>query len=146
MTSRSGKAAVSSSIVGAEANAVQAQKRPLSSMSPTIVLRDGKPVLVVGAAGGPTIITQVLLAVIRTVDFGLPPKEAIGAPRFHQQWKPDVLRIERAVPESIRAELQQRGHQLNVVGEMGVSQAVGTDGMGFRGAHDPRVTGKAAGL
>jgi gamma-glutamyltranspeptidase / glutathione hydrolase len=133
-------------LVGAEANAVQAQKRPLSSMSPTIVLRDGKPVLVVGAAGGPTIITQVLLAIIRTVDFGLPPKEAIGAPRFHQQWKPDVLRIERAVPESIRAELQRRGHQLNVVGEMGVSQAVGTDGMGFRGAHDPRVAGKAGGF
>jgi gamma-glutamyltranspeptidase / glutathione hydrolase len=133
-------------LVGAEANAVQPGKRPLSSMSPTIVLRDGKPVLVVGAAGGPTIITQVLLAIIRTVDFGLPPKEAIGAPRFHQQWKPDTLRIERSVPESIRAELRRRGHQLNVVGEMGVSQAVGVTDQGFQGAHDPRVAGKAGGF
>jgi gamma-glutamyltranspeptidase / glutathione hydrolase len=133
-------------LVGAEANAMQPGKRPLSSMSPTIVLRDGKPVLVVGAAGGPTIITQVLLAIVRTVDFGLPPKEAIGAPRFHQQWKPDTLRIERSVPESIRAELQRRGHQLNVVGEMGVSQAVGVNDQGFQGAHDPRVAGKADGF
>jgi gamma-glutamyltranspeptidase/glutathione hydrolase len=132
-------------LVGAEANAVEPGKRPLSSMSPTIVLKDGKPVLVVGAAGGPTIITQVLLAIVRTVDFGLPPAEAIGRPRFHQQWKPDNLRIERSVPAAVREELQRRGHQLNVVSEIGVSQAIGREGEAFTGAHDPRVSGKAAG-
>ena len=133
-------------LVGAEANAVEPRKRPLSSMSPTIVLKDGKPILVVGAAGGPTIITQVLLAIVRTIDFDLPPAEAIGRPRFHQQWKPDALRIERTVPESIRGELRRRGHELNVVDEIGVSQIIGTSSSGFRSAHDPRVDGKAAGF
>ena len=133
-------------LVGAEANAVEPGKRPLSSMSPTIVLKDGKPVLVVGAAGGPTIITQVLLAVIRTVDFGMPPAEAISRPRFHQQWRPDNLRIERSVPAAAREELQRRGHQLTVVSEIGVSQAVGRSTEGFTGAHDPRVDGKAGGF
>jgi gamma-glutamyltranspeptidase/glutathione hydrolase len=134
-------------LVGAEANAVHAGKRPLSSMSPTIVLKDGKPILVVGAAGGPTIISQAVLAIIRTVDFGLPPGEAIGRPRFHHQWKPDSLRIERAVPAAVREELKKRGHTLSIVEEIGVSQAVAVDAAGaFSGASDPRVSGKAGGF
>lgn len=136
-------------LVGAEANAIAPGKRPLSSMSPTIVLKDGKPILSVGAAGGPTIITQTLLAILHVVDFGRDPAEALAQPRFHQQWSPDELRIETTFPDAVRRELERRGHKLKELNSMGACQAVGRakDGKSFIGAHDPRVTdGKAAGL
>jgi gamma-glutamyltranspeptidase / glutathione hydrolase len=136
-------------LVGAEANAVAPGKRPLSSMSPTIVLKDGRPILSVGAAGGPTIITQTLLAIIHTIDFGRDPAEALAQPRFHQQWSPDELRIEKTFPDAVRRELERRGHTLKELNSMGACQAVGRakDGKSFLGAHDPRVTdGKAAGF
>jgi len=136
-------------LVGAEANAVAPGKRPLSSMSPTIVLRDGKPILSVGAAGGPTIITQTLLAIIHTIEFGRDPAEALAQPRFHQQWSPDELRIEKTFPDAVRRELERRGHTLKELASMGACQAVGRakDGKSFLGAHDPRVVeGKAAGF
>lgn len=135
-------------LVGAEANAVAPGKRPLSSMSPTIVLRNGQPILSVGAAGGPTIITQTLLAIIHTVDFGRDPADALAQPRFHQQWSPDELRIEKKFPADLRRELERRGHKLKELDSIGACQAVGLarDGKTFLGAHDPRVTdGKAAG-
>jgi gamma-glutamyltranspeptidase / glutathione hydrolase len=135
-------------LVGAEANAVAPGKRPLSSMSPTIVLKDGQPVMSVGAAGGPTIISQTLLAIIDVIDFGMTVEEALAQPRFHHQWKPDVLRVEMSVPLDVRRELERRGHKLEVVDEMGVTQAVGYNSkiQKFQGAHDPRVEGKAAGF
>ncbi|NDD39189.1 MAG: gamma-glutamyltransferase, partial [Verrucomicrobia bacterium] len=136
-------------LVGAEANAVAPGKRPLSSMSPTIVLKNGKPILSVGAAGGPTIITQTLLAIIHTVDFGRDPADALAQPRFHQQWSPDELRIEKKFSTEVRRELERRGHKLNELNSMGACQAVGLarDGKTFLGAHDPRVSdGKAAGF
>ena len=135
-------------LVGAEANAVAPGKRPLSSMSPTLVLRNGQPILSVGAAGGPTIITQTLLAIIHVVDFGRDPAEALAQPRFHQQWSPDELRIEKTFPAELRRELERRGHKLKELDSIGACQAVGRskDGKSFLGAHDPRVTdGKAAG-
>ncbi len=133
-------------LVGAEANAVAPGKRPLSSMSPTIVLRDGKPVFTVGAAGGPTIITQAVLAIVRFVDFGLTPQAALAGPRFHQQWRPDALRIEKSVPEATREELKRRGHELNVLESMGAAQAISFGTEGFQGSSDPRGHGKAAGF
>ena len=135
-------------LVGAEANAVAPGKRPLSSMSPTLVLRNGQPILSVGAAGGPTIITQTLLAIIHVVDFGRDPAEALAQPRFHQQWSPDELRIEKKFSVELRRELERRGHTLKELDSIGACQAVGRtkDGKAFLGAHDPRVTdGKAAG-
>ena len=81
-------------LIGAEANAVAPGKRPLSSMSPTIVLRGDQPVLAVGAAGGPTIISQTLLAIVNVLDFGMDLPAALAAPRFHHQWSPDELKIE----------------------------------------------------
>jgi gamma-glutamyltranspeptidase/glutathione hydrolase len=134
-------------LVGNEANAVAPGKRPLSSMSPTIVFKDGKPVLAVGAAGGPTIISQTLLTIIHTIDFGLDPEAALKQPRFHQQWSPDELRIEKAVSEEVRKELERRGHKLKVLNSFGACQAIGraSEG-GFTGAADPRLKGKAAGL
>lgn len=134
-------------LLGGEANAVAPGKRPLSSMSPTIVQKDGQPVLVIGAAGGPTIISQVVLGVVRTLDFGLSPQQALAAPRFHHQWQPDVLRIENAVPAETRAALEKLGHKLQLTGQIGVTQAVTRRADGsFSGAADPRAGGTAAGF
>jgi len=132
-------------LVGAEANAVEAGKRPLSSMSPTIVLKDGQPVFAAGAAGGPTIISQTLLAVIQFVDFGRMPTEALEQPRFHHQWKPDRLRIERGFGGEVLDALRAKGHELEVVDEFGACQAIGRDAGGaLVGARDPRVRASAA--
>lgn len=132
-------------LVGAEANAVAPGKRPLSSMSPTIVLKDGKPIFSVGAAGGPTIISQTLLAIMNVIDFGMDIERALMQPRFHQQWKPDELRIEVSVAADVRAGLEKRGHKLNVVDSMGAAQAVGAGKGKFVGVADPRGEGRAAG-
>ncbi len=96
-------------LVGTGQNAVAPKKRPLSSMSPTLVLRDGKPLLVVGASGGPTIITGTLLAIIRTIDWGLEPEQAVGLPRIHHQWVPNKLFAEAPDPQR-DAVLTRRGH------------------------------------
>jgi gamma-glutamyltranspeptidase/glutathione hydrolase len=131
-------------LVGAEANAIEARKRPLSSMSPTLVLRDGQPILSVGAAGGPTIISQTLLAILRTIDFKKSPQEALAAPRLHHQWKPDELHVERSWGEAVIAELRRRGHRVAVDASLGAAQAVGRDAQGhWSAAADPRGEGAA---
>jgi len=132
-------------LVGAEANAVAPGKRPLSSMSPTIVLKDGRPVLSVGAAGGPTIISQTVLAIVCVVDFGMDLQTALAQPRFHHQWKPDELLVEERIAEDVVAELQRRGHHIKRIDAIGATQAVATDSrsQGLVGAHDPRVKGSA---
>lgn len=128
-------------LVGAEANAVASGKRPLSSMSPTIVLKDGEPILTLGAAGGPTIITQVVQAITWHLDFGLPLPEAVAASRIHHQWRPDELRVEESIPEPIVEELVRMGHNVKRVEPMGRLQAVATlpHGRGFVIVRDPRV-------
>jgi gamma-glutamyltranspeptidase/glutathione hydrolase len=135
-------------LVGAEANAVAPGKRPLSSMSPTIVLKDGKPIFSVGAAGGPTIISQALLAILCTIDFGLPPGEALAQPRFHHQWQPDELRLEKTVPASVRDTLAKRGHKVKVVETIGAVQAIAAGGKSgtLIGTPDPRGEGQAEGF
>ena len=135
-------------LVGGEANAVAPGKRPLSSMSPTLVLKAGQPILAVGAAGGPTIISQTLLAIIDTVDFGLPLDQALAQPRFHHQWQPDELRMERKVNAEVVRELERRGHQVKLVEALGATQAVGRERGGDKltGASDPRGEGRAAGF
>jgi len=135
-------------LVGAAANAVAPGKRPLSSMSPTIVLREGRPILSVGAAGGPTIISQTLLAIINVIDFGMPVEAALAQPRFHHQWKPDEMKIEKRAGQQVWRELEKRGHKLAPVDSLGAAQAIGFDALTkvFFGAHDPRVEGKAQGF
>jgi gamma-glutamyltranspeptidase/glutathione hydrolase len=134
-------------LVGAEANAVGPGKRPLSSMSPTIVLKDDQPILALGAAGGPTIISQVVLALVNMLDLGQPPEVAIAQPRFHHQWSPDELAVEKAMASGLQSALEERGHQLKVKSIIGVTQIVGRtrDGKEFVGVADPRVSGRAAG-
>lgn len=132
-------------LVGGEANAIAPGKRPLSSMSPTLVTRDGRVVLAVGASGGPTIISQTLLGLVRSLDYGMSPEEALRLPRFHHQWSPDRVRIEEGYPEAVREALRRRGHDVEVVERFGACQIIGVDeGGGFVGASDPRVPGRAA--
>ncbi|UTA46415.1 gamma-glutamyltransferase [Simiduia sp. 21SJ11W-1] len=111
-------------LVGTEANSVQPGKRPLSSMAPTIVLKDGKPVMTVGAAGGPTIITQVVQAIINHLDLNLPLEEALAKSRIHQQWRPDMLFVEANMPAGTRQILVNKGHKLRELGPYGSTQAI----------------------
>ena len=135
-------------LLGAEANAVAPGKRPLSSMSPTIVLRDGQPVLTIGAAGGPRIITQVLLGIVHHLDVGMPIEKALAISRFHHQWAPDRLYVERTMGRDLVAELKALGHRVETRTSVGISQAISYDAAQkqFSGVHDPRIRGKAAGF
>lgn len=134
-------------LVGGEANCVAPGKRPLSSMSPTIVLdADGAPVMSIGAAGGPTIITQVLLGLLHSLDHGMPPAEALAQPRFHHQWKPDRVRLEEDAGDGLAATLQALGHDVRAEKAFGACQIIQRRrGESFDGASDPRVPGLAAG-
>ena len=132
-------------LIGAEANAVAPGKRPLSSMSPTLVLKNGKPLLAVGAAGGPTIISQTLLTIVYMIDFGMPLDAALKTTRFHHQWVPDELRIERRAGTNVIAGLKKLGHKVVAVDSLGAAQAVASQGTTFVAEHDPRVEGKALG-
>src|SRR5262249_33431872 len=132
-------------LVGADANAVAPGKRPLSSMSPTIVLKDGKPVIALGASGGPKIISAVLMELVGMLDLGKAPEQAVAAPRIHQQWSPNELMIEQSLPEDLQEALTKRGHVVKPLPSMAVSQIVARspDGKGFIGAADPRSGGAA---
>ena len=134
-------------LVGAEANAVEPNKRPLSSMSPTLVLKDGKPILSVGAAGGPTIISQTVQALVNVIDLKMDIAGALKQPRIHHQWSPDELKIETGAGAEVMRELTARGHTLDPTSSFGACQAVLWDeaSHGFQAAHDPRVPGSASG-
>ena len=126
-------------LVGGEANAVQPAKRPLSSMSPTIVAKGGKTWLVTGSPGGSRIITTVLQMVVNSIDFGMNVAEATNAPRLHHQWLPDQLRVEKGFsPDTLRL-LEAKGQHVKVLPAMGSTQSImiGPDGMLY-GASDPR--------
>src|SRR5437867_5011863 len=109
-------------LIGAEANAVAPHKRPLSSMTPTIVLKDGQPIIALGAAGGPKIISQVLLELVDMLDLGMNPQQALLQPRIHHQWFPDELMIEDNLPAELQQALAKRGHKVKTFKSMRVSQ------------------------
>ncbi len=115
-------------------------------MSPTIILKDNKPIMTVGAAGGPKIITQVLLAIVNRLDLDCAPDEALARPRFHHQWSPDELWIENTVPPDVRDRLTKRGFKLDVQPPIGATQAImRSDDGTFVGVSEPRLAGKASG-
>jgi gamma-glutamyltranspeptidase/glutathione hydrolase len=131
-------------LVGFEANLPGPGKRPLSSMSPTIVLKDNKPVLVTGSPGGSRIISTVLQVIVNVLDYHMDVAAAVDAPRLHHQWLPDEVRIERGFAEDTLAELKARGHQL--VEPMGQTSAnsIAVTPNGLLGAPDPRTRGAEA--
>lgn len=127
-------------LLGAEANSVQGRKRPLSSMSPTLVLHEGKPILTLGAAGGPTIITQVLQTLVNTLSLELPLPEAMAAVRVHHQWQPDLVFIDDFAAPALTESLAKKGHQLKVWPPFGATQAIGWDGERLMPVTEPRLT------
>ena len=131
-------------LVGFEANLPGPGKRPLSSMSPTIVLKDGKPVLVTGSPGGSRIISTVLQVVVNVLDYRMDVAAAVAAPRLHHQWMPDEVRVERGFPDDVLRELKTMGHA--VVEPMGQTSAnsILVTPNGMLGAADPRTRGAEA--
>ncbi len=125
-------------LVGGDANAVAAGKRPLSSMTPTMVLKDGRPVLVTGSPGGARIITAVLQTVVDVIDFGMNPAEAASMPRVHHQWTPDELRVEKGLSPDTIALLKARGHKVAVKPTMGRTQTIELRDGALYGYSDPR--------
>lgn len=131
-------------LVGYEANLPGPGKRPLSSMTPTIVLKDGKPVLVTGSPGGSRIISTTLQVIVNVIDYKMDVMSAVAAPRLHHQWLPDEVRIENGFAEPVLDALRAMDHR--IVKPMGQTSAnsiaVGPDGL--LGAPDPRTRGAAA--
>jgi gamma-glutamyltranspeptidase/glutathione hydrolase len=135
-------------LLGSKANSIQPGKRMLSSMTPTIVLKNGKPFLVLGSPGGSTIITSVLQVILNVVDFGMNIQEAVDSPRIHHQWYPDQIFFERrGLPRDVIENLERRGHNLvERAGYQGEVQAILIDENGVKyGAVDPRGYGLAMG-
>ena len=135
-------------LVQSEANAIGPRKRPLSSMMPTILLRDGQLSFITGSPGGPRIISATLLSILDWVRFGMDAQAAINAPRFHQQWLPDVVLLEPSFPDAVAKDLEARGYRMAPERAwIGQVEAIGIDpSSGERlGAPDPRRQGAAAG-
>lgn len=133
-------------LVGNKANAISPYKRPLSSMTPTIVLKDNKPFIIVGSPGGSTIITTVLQVVLNIVEYDMDIYEAVAAPRVHSQWLPDVIMTESdAIPDSVREELESRGHKIILRGNIGYANCILIKEDGYYGGPDPRWENSAIG-
>lgn len=128
-------------LVGGTANAVEGGKRPLSSMSPTLVFKEGDLYLATGSPGGSRIITTTLQIILNVIDHDMNIAEATAAPRIHNQWLPDEIRIEEGLsPDTIRL-LEERGHKIAVKNAMGSTQSImKVDGL-LAGASDPRRPG-----
>lgn len=125
-------------LIGGDANAVEGKKRPLSSMTPTLVLKNDKPWLVTGSPGGARIITTVLQSILNTIDHGMNPAEAIVTPRVHHQWLPDELRVEEGLSPDTLKLLSERGHKISEKAPMGRIQIIQALDDGFYGYSDPR--------
>jgi len=132
-------------LVQGENNAIQARKTPLSSMVPTIVLKDGKPYLALGSPGGATIINTVLEVLVNAIDFGMNVQDAVNWPRFHHQWLPDQLQIENGYSPDTIALLERRGYKIRRVNSQGECAAIMLENGWLEGAADPRTEATAAG-
>jgi len=134
-------------LVQGEANTIQPGKRPLSAMTPTIVLRGGKLFMVLGSPGGSRIITSLLEVFLNVVDFGMNVQEAVDAPRFHHQWLPDKLTLERGFSPDTVTLLKTRGHDVDYAPGIVMScvEAIVSQGGWLQGGADGRRPSKAAG-
>jgi len=131
-------------LLGGAANAPGPRKRPLSSMTPTIVLKDGKPVLVTGSPGGSRIITTVLQVIVNVIDFKKPLGDAVAAPRVHHQWLPDEVVAERMLPADTARALTARGHQVRIGPISGSAHSIAVTADGLIGVADTRAKGSLA--
>lgn len=132
-------------LVGEKTNAIAPGKRPLSSMSPTIVVKGGRPALVTGGSGGPTIITGVAQVALNVLEFRMTAAQAVSAPRIHEQAQPPTVFAEKALPVATLTELQQMGYPIKTVDMLGAVNAITIAPGDLRGAFDPRKGGGVAG-
>ena len=129
-------------LIQGESNGIDAGKRPLSSMTPTFLTKDGKLFLVIGSPGGPTIINTVLQVILNVIDFKMDIQAAVDEPRIHHQWMPDTLSLERNLVD-LQPALEAMGHHVHFGGEQGVegSVAVLVDGVaGIGGDREPEYS------
>jgi gamma-glutamyltranspeptidase / glutathione hydrolase len=131
-------------LVGGDANSVAPGARPLSSMTPTLVFRDGKLYLITGSPGGSRIITTTLQVITNVIDHGMNIAEAVAAPRIHHQWRPDVLLHEEGLSPDTLTLLSQRGHTLRLGATSGSANSILVTPEGLQGASDPRQRGTSA--
>jgi gamma-glutamyltranspeptidase/glutathione hydrolase len=131
-------------LVGYEANLPGPGKRPLSSMTPTLVLKDGRPVLITGSPGGSRIISAVIQVILNTIDFDMNVAAAVAAPRLHHQWLPDEVRVEQGFPESTLAALRERGHRVAMPLGQTSANSIALAPDHLLGAADPRTRGAEA--
>ena len=130
-------------LIGEKANAIQPKKRPLSSMSPTIVFEDGQPILVIGASGGPMIITSTLQVMLNILVFGMAPETAVKMPRIHHQWMPNVIKYEVGIPTEVLKALKRMGHGITPQERYSATQVIHLKDGEVRGAADPSKGGQA---
>ena len=130
-------------LIGGDANAVEANKRPLSSMSPTLVFKDSKPYIVTGSPGGSRIITTVTQVISNVIDHDMNIAEATHAPRIHDQWLPDEIRIEKALNVDTIKKLESMGHKVSPQAAMGSTQSIMITPNGVYGSSDPRIVDAA---
>lgn len=116
--------------VGGEANKIEPGKRMLSSMTPTIVLKNGKPFMVVGTPGGTTIPTSVYQSIVNVIDFKLSPNMVINAPKFHHQWLPESVSVEKYFPESTVSDLEKMGYKIEKISGIGRTELIIIDDKG----------------
>jgi gamma-glutamyltranspeptidase/glutathione hydrolase len=132
-------------LIGRAANSVEAGKKPLSSMTPTVVYKNGEVVLVVGGSGGPFIISSTLQAISNVVDFGMDARAAVSVPRMHHQWVPELLFLDTGIPKDVVTALESKGHQVKSMDFFSAVQLVQAADDGFYAASDPRKGGAPAG-
>ena len=113
--------------VGNDKNAIAPGKRMLSSMTPTIVLKDGSPYLVVGTPGGTTIITSVFQTLVNVLEFNMSADDAVNKPKFHHQWLPDVVSVESDFPDDVKEQLKAMGYDLRERGAIGRTEVIQID-------------------
>ncbi|MBV8792852.1 MAG: gamma-glutamyltransferase [Pseudolabrys sp.] len=127
-----------------EANLPGPNKRPLSSMTPTIVLKDGKPVIITGTPGGSRIISTTMQVIVNAIDFKMPINHAVGAPRLHHQWQPDEVVVEPSFADETLETLRQRGHNVTIRPPASSANSIAATPEGFVGAPDSRTRGALA--
>ena len=131
-------------LVGGEADSIAPGKRPLSSMNPTILTHDGKLFMAVGAPGGSRITTGVLQVILNVIDFHMNPQDAVDLPRFHNQWKPDVLYLEKGFRPETKTALKKMGYDIKPIESVARVEAIVVKNGMLEGGTETRLDGKVA--
>jgi gamma-glutamyltranspeptidase/glutathione hydrolase len=131
-------------MVGADANAIEPGKRPLSSMDPTIITKDGRLFMVTGAPGGSRITTGVMEVILDVLDFHMNPQDAVDLPRFHEQWKPDILYLQNGFPPDTAEALRKMGYDIKPTEGVARVEAIVVNNGTLEGGTESRLSGKVA--